>query len=86
MRIFEKLVGPLTIDKLLKAHRHANSLTVEQLERKIRHKRKKKFTLKETLKVARLLGEDEDFYALVWFQEEARRAGLDASRYFRDLK
>ncbi len=86
MRIFEKLVGPLTIDKLLRAYRHANNLSVEQMDKKIRHKGKKKFTLKETLKIARALDEDEDFYALVWFQEEARSAGLDAGKYLKDLK
>lgn len=86
MRIIEKLVGPLTIDKLLRAYRSANNLTVAQLERKIRHKGKKKFTLKETIKLAKALNEDADFYALVWFKEEARSAGLDANKYLRDLK
>lgn len=86
MRILEKLVGPLTIEKLLRAYRSANNLSVTQLERKIRLKRKKKFTLKEVLKVAKALDEDEDFYALVWFQEQARSAGLEAEKFLRDLK
>lgn len=86
MRIFEKLVGPLTIEKLLRAYRLANNLSVAEMEKRIRHKGKKKFTLKEVIKVARALDEDEDFYALVWFQEEARGAGLEAQKFLKDLK
>lgn len=86
MRIFEQLAGPLTVDKLLKAYRQANNLTVAQMEKKIGHHGKKKFTLKEALKIAKSLEEDPDFYALVWFHEEARAAGLEASKYLRDLR
>lgn len=86
MKVFESLAGPMSIDKLLRAYRAANNLTITQLESKIGHKGKKKFTLKEVIKVARRLDEDEDFYAMVWFMEEARRVGLDVTKYFRDLR
>lgn len=90
--VLEELVGPMTVGMLLKAHRVANSLTAAQLEKKLRLSRgklasiesgKTKFSLKETIKVARKLGEYEDFYALIWFQEEARNAGLDFHKYLR---
>lgn len=84
--VFEKLVGPMSIGMLLKAHRTANDLTVAELENKLKLTKgalskiesgKKKLTLKEAIKFAKKLNEYEDFFALVWFQEEARDAGLD---------
>lgn len=90
--LFEKLVGPMTVGMLLKAHRVTHALGPADLERKLKltpgelsllESGKKRITLKETIKIAKRLGEYEDFYALVWFQEEARSAGLDFHKYLR---
>jgi transcriptional regulator with XRE-family HTH domain len=90
--VFEDLVGPMTIGMLLRAHRVINDFTLAQLERKLKLKKgsltniesgKKRLTLKETIRIARKLEEYEDFYAFVWFQEEARSAGLDFHKYLR---
>lgn len=90
--IFEDLVGPMSIGMLLKAHRVANDLTINQLETKLKLSKgelskiesgKKRLTLKEALKIAKKLDEYQDYFALVWFQEEARDAGLDFHKYFR---
>ncbi len=91
--VFEDLVGPMTVGMLLKAHRVTHVLTIAQLEKKLKFAKgelariesgRKKLTLKETLKIAKKLEEYQDFYALVWFQEEARSAGLDFQKYFKN--
>lgn len=90
--VFEDLVGPMTIGMLLRAHRVINDFTQGQLEKKLKLKKgsltniesgKKRLTLKETIRIARKLEEYEDFYAFIWFQEEARSAGLDFHKYLR---
>jgi transcriptional regulator with XRE-family HTH domain len=91
--VFEKLTGPLTVGKLLKAYRVTHALTVAELERKLRLSRgtlsnvengRKKLTLKETVHLARKLEEYEEFYAIVWIKEQARDAGLNLDPYLRD--
>ncbi len=91
--VFEDLVGPMTVGMLLKAHRVTHVMTTAQLEKKLKLAKgelarieagRKKLTLKETLKIAKKLEEYQDFYALVWFQEEARNAGLDFKKYFKN--
>ena len=90
--VFEKLVGPMTVGMLLKAHQVTNDLTAEQLAKKLKLTKnellklvsgKHRPTLKETIKIAKKLEEYEDFFALVWFQEEASSAGLDFHKYLR---
>ena len=90
--VFEELVGPMTIGMLLKAHRVTNAFSTDQIEKKLKltkgelHKLelgKKRLTLKEAIQIAKKLDEYQDFYALIWFQEEARSAGLDFDKYFR---
>lgn len=91
--VFEKLVGPMTVGMLLNAHRVTHDMTVGQLEAKLKLAKgtlhsletgKKRLTLKETIKIAKKLEEYVDFYAFVWFQEEARDAGLDFHKFLRD--
>lgn len=90
--VFEKLAGPLTVGKLLRAYRTANALSVTEVERRLKLSKgtitqlesgKKKLPLKETLKLARKLEEAEDLYALAWLKEEVLEAGLDPGRFFR---
>jgi transcriptional regulator with XRE-family HTH domain len=90
--VFEKLVGPLTIGKLLRAYRTANDMTAAELERRLRLTKgsvsliengKKKLTLKEMVKLARKLEESEDLYVLAWLKQQARDAGLDPERFLR---
>jgi transcriptional regulator with XRE-family HTH domain len=90
--VFEKLVGTLTVGKLLRAYRTANALTAAEVERRLRLTKgtfsqlesgKKRLNLKETAKLARQLAEDEDLYVLAWLKEEAMAAGLDPHRYLR---
>jgi transcriptional regulator with XRE-family HTH domain len=90
--VFEKLVGPMTIGMLLKAYQVTNDLTPEQFAKKLKLTKaellklesgKERLTLKDTIKIAKKLEEYKDFYALVWFQEEARSAGLDFHKYLR---
>jgi len=90
MTIFEDLSGPLTIGALVKAHRTSYDLSQEQLAKKLKTTKsfvqqiengKKKLSLKETLKLAQKLGEFTDFFALVWFETEARDAGFDFNQF-----
>lgn len=91
--VFEDLVGPMSIGMLLKAYRVTNDLTQAQLEKKLKLTKgslariengKNRLTLKETVKMAKKLDEYVDFYAFIWFQEEARDAGLDFHKYLRN--
>lgn len=91
--VFEKLVGPMTIGMLLKAHQVTHDLTGEQLAKKLKLTKgellklesgKERLALKDTLKIAKKLEEFEDFWALIWFQEEARNAGLDFHKYLKN--
>ncbi len=91
--IFEKLACPMTVGMLIKAHRVIHDLTVVELEKKLKlgkgelvkiESGKTKLTLKETIKIAKKLEEYEDFYAMVWFQEEARDAGIDFKKYLKN--
>lgn len=92
INIFEKMIGPLTVGKLLKAYRTANALTAAEVDRRLRLSKgtisklesgKKKFSLKETVKLARKLEEAEELYALAWLKAEAMEAGIDPERIFR---
>lgn len=92
INIFEKMIGPLTVGILLKAYRTANALSAAEVERRLRLNKgtilklesgKMKLSLKETVKLARMLEEAEDLYALAWLKAEAMEAGVDLERIFR---
>ncbi len=92
INIFEKMIGPLTVGKLLKAYRTANALTTAEVEQRLSLSKgtilklesgKIKLSLKETVKMARKLEEADDLYALAWLKAEALDAGVDPERIFR---
>lgn len=91
--VLEKLIGPMSIGMLLRAHRLAHGLSFEQLEKKLKLPHgslpklevgKIKLSLKETIKVAKKLEEFEDYWAMIWFQEEATNSGLDYHKYLKN--
>ena len=93
--IYEELTGELTVGKLLHAYRTTNSLTIPQMEKKLGVVKgellrleggRKKLTLKEALKFAQKRREAEDFYAEIWFREEARAVGLDPDKFFKVIE
>lgn len=92
INIFEKMIGTLTVGKLLKAYRTANALSAADVEKRLKLSKgtilniesgKKKLSLKETVRIARKLEEAEDLYALAWLKAEAVEAGIDPERIFR---
>jgi transcriptional regulator with XRE-family HTH domain len=93
--VYEELTGELTVGKLLHAYRTTNSLTIPQMEKKMGLTKgellrveggRKKLTLKEAIKYAHKLREAEDFYAEIWFREEARAAGLDPDKFLKVIE
>ena len=90
--VLEKLIGPMSVGMLLRAHRLAHGLSFRQLENKLKLPKgslpklevgKIKLNLNQTIKVAKKLEEFEDFWAMIWFQEQATNSGLDYHKYLK---
>jgi transcriptional regulator with XRE-family HTH domain len=85
-KILENMVGPLTIGKLIRNYRRRNDITLEVLAIKLNVTKgfisnietgKKSISLEKCLEIAKSLKHSKEFFANVWFQEQARNAGLD---------
>jgi transcriptional regulator with XRE-family HTH domain len=85
-KFLEQLVGPMSIGKLIRAYRVSHELTLQELADKLGVTRgfvsniemeRKPLSLDKTLEIAKKLKESTDLYASVWFETQAREAGLD---------
>lgn len=85
-KFLEQLVGPMSVGKLLRAYRVAHDFTLQELADKLNVTRgfisniemeRKPLSLDKTLEIAKKLKESTDLYASVWFETQAREAGLD---------
>ncbi len=81
----EKKIGPMTIGKLIRSYRTSNELTAQAVAEILEVNRsfitniengRKHISLEMVLKIAKKLKESPELYALVWFEEEARRGGV----------
>lgn len=84
--IVEKIIGPTTIGIMVASYRRCNDVSVEGLAKKLKVTKsyitsiesgKKRLSLSETIKLADKLGEVKELYIHVWFEEEAREAGIE---------
>jgi len=85
MKLLEKKVGPVTVGMLLRAHRTRNDLSQLELAQILNatvgfisniETGKKHISLEKTLDIAKKIGSSKEFFASIWFQEEARINGL----------
>lgn len=85
-KILEKKIGPLTVGRLIRAYRTMHDMTAEELALKLSVTRsfisniesgRKHLSLEKTLQIAQHLKEHKEFYALIWFEEEARKSGIN---------
>lgn len=85
MKYLEKKVGPVTVGLILRAHRTRENLSQSDLAKLLNvtvgfisniETGKKHLSLEKTLEIAKKLGSSKEFYASIWFQEEARNNGL----------
>lgn len=84
--IVEKIIGPTTIGTMVASYRRCNDVSVEGLAKKLKVSKsyvtsiesgKKQLSLSDAIKLADKLGEVKELYAHVWFEEQAREAGID---------
>lgn len=85
MKILEKKVGPVTVGMLLRVHRTRNDLSQGELAQILQvtpgfisnvENSRKHLSLEKILEIAKKLGSSKEYFASVWFQEEARNNGL----------
>ena len=85
-KFMEKLVGPMTIAMKLGAYRTGHDMTLEEMAAKLGTSKgyvsniltgKKKLSLKKTMEIAEVLELSKESFAITWFREQARDAGVD---------
>lgn len=85
-KLLEKYIGPPRIGMLIRSYRTANDLTIQELAFTLGVTKgyvsnietgKKEISLDKALDICKTLGEIKEVYARVWFEEQARNAGLD---------
>ena len=88
IKILEELVGPPTVGMLFSAHRTGWDMTQRDLAKKLGvtvgfisniETGKKRISLEKLLEYCRRLNESETFWMIIYFKEEARRAGKEIS-------
>ncbi len=93
-KFLEQLVGPMTIGKLIRTYRFTNEITLQKLAEKLNVTRgfisnietgKKSLSLDKSLEIAKKLKESTDLYASVWFEEQAREAGINFKKIISKL-
>ncbi len=93
-KFLEKMIGPMTVGKLIRAYRTQNDLSAQELADKLGVTKgfisnvetgKKDISLGKALELAEDLGESKDLYAGVWFESQARSAGLDFKKVIKKL-
>ena len=85
MKFLEKKVGPVTVGLLIRAHRTRHDLSQADLADKLGvtigfisnvENGRKHLSLEKTLEIADKLKLSKEFFASIWFREEARNNGL----------
>lgn len=93
--VYEELTGPLSIGKLLHAYRITNDLSLEDMASKLSipstylsklEEEVMEPDLKETLKFAVCLHEDEDFYVEIFLRNLLRKSGLNPSHFIKTVE
>ncbi len=93
--VYESLTGPLSIGTLLHAYRTTHGMTLSQMERKLGLAKgnlariesgKKEISLKEAVKFATKLKDDQEFYVEVWLRSVVRSNGLDPDLFIKSLE
>jgi transcriptional regulator with XRE-family HTH domain len=88
LKFVESFTGPMTVGILFSAHRTGWDMTQKDLAKKLGvtvgfisniETGKKRLTLETLLSYCRKLDESEKYWSIVYFKEEARRAGLEIS-------
>lgn len=84
-KLLEELVGPVTVPMLIRVYRTRNELRQDQLAKKLGvtvgfisnvETGKKPISLAKTLEICKKLKQNERYWAAIYFQQEAREAGL----------
>jgi transcriptional regulator with XRE-family HTH domain len=93
-KFLEQLVGPMSVGKLLRSYRTSHDMTLQDLADKLNVTRgfvsniemeRKSLSLDKTIAIAKKLKESIDLYASVWFEEQARKVGLDFKKIISKL-
>lgn len=93
--VYESLTGPLSVRALLHAYRTTHVLTLSQMEKKLGlpqgklskiESGKMKPSLRDAVRFAHKLKDDEEFYVEVWLRNEVREAGLDPDHFVKSLE
>jgi transcriptional regulator with XRE-family HTH domain len=93
-KFLEKINGPLSIGKLIRAYRTANDISLQELALTLGVTKgyvsnietgKKEVSLDKALMIGEALGESREIYARVWFEEQARSAGIDFKKVLKKM-
>lgn len=93
-KFLSTLIGPPTVGKLLRAYRTSNDISVQELAVTLGVTKgyisnietgKKEISLDKALYICKVLGEVREVYAGVWFEEQARNAGLDFKKVIKQM-
>lgn len=93
-KFLSTLIGPPTVGKLIRAYRTMNEMTVQELALTLGVTKgyisnietgKKDISLDKALQICNALGEVPEVYAHVWFEEQARNAGLDFKKIIKKM-
>lgn len=93
-KFLEKYVGPPTVGMLIRAYRTLNDISILELAVTLGVTKgyisnietgKKEISLDKALSICDALGEVKEVYARVWFEEQARNAGLDFKKVVKQV-
>jgi transcriptional regulator with XRE-family HTH domain len=93
-KFLNKLIGPPTVGKLIRAYRTLNEISIQELALSLGVTKgyvsnietgKKEISLDKALNICDALGEVKEVYARVWFEEQARNAGLDFKKVVKQI-
>ncbi len=93
-KFLETLIGPPTVGKLIRSYRTQNELSTQELATLLGVTKgyisnietgKKDISLDKALHICEVLGEVRELYAHVWFEEQARNAGLDFKKVIKKM-
>jgi transcriptional regulator with XRE-family HTH domain len=93
-KFLNKLIGLPTVGKLIRAYRTHNEISIQELALRLGVTKgyisnietgKKEISLDKALNICEALGEVKEIYARVWFEEQARNAGLDFKKVVKQI-
>lgn len=93
-KFLSTLIGPSTVGKLIRSHRTSNDISTQELAAILGVTKgyvsnietgKKEISLEKALHICEALGEVREVYAHVWFEEQARNAGLDFKKVIKKM-